>query len=67
MFSGMQFDFPLSQLFSLATDNLGLIMPILITVLGVLVFDLVADRVMSGILKVISFITGRTTKDDEGE
>lgn len=67
MFSGMQFDFPLSQLFSLATDNINLIMPILSLILGVLIFDLVTDRVISGILKVISFITGRTTEDDEGE
>lgn len=69
MFSGMSFDFPLDEIFSYATDNLNLFMPVVIAVLAVLFFGLLLDTLIDSIMRIYGRIVAfkRLTTDTESE
>ena len=56
MWSGLSWDFPLSQTSDLVRDNMNLIMPLLVLILGVLVALLLLDGITSSLLKIAAFV-----------
>lgn len=67
MFSGMTFNFPIDDVFEFATNNLNLIMPVLIAVLAVLFFGLFMDQIVGVIMRIYEHIAMRRKLAQEGE
>lgn len=56
MLSGLSFPFDLDFLFEFSGDTLNMIMPVLLVVLGVLLFGLVMDQLVNIIERVIMIV-----------
>lgn len=70
MFSGLEWDFPTSEVARFVADNFQLIMPLLLLIVGVLLALLVLDGLIAALLKIVGFLIGRSQTrgldDDDG-
>jgi hypothetical protein len=73
MFSGLSWTFPMAEVSQYARDNMALIMPLLVLILGVLFARLIIDSLTDAFLKVAGFVVGgskshgSTMVDDDDE
>jgi hypothetical protein len=73
MFSGLSWTFPMAEVSQYARDNMALIMPLLVLILGVLFARLIIDSLTDAFLKVATFVVGgskspgSTMVDDDDE
>ncbi len=63
MFSGLEWEFPITEISSFAAQNMGLIMPLLVLIVAVLLTFVVIDGLTDILLKIIGFVAGVRASD----